>query len=133
LLQFPFLKLTAEQNLGLKKKEKHCIIHKEQNLSNHGDIRRKNMSIFEAIMLLCFGAAWPFSIYKSYTSRSVQGKSAFFLVIVLLGYVAGMLHKIIYQYDMVFYLYLLNFIMVSTDFLLYLRNSRFVTVSDTSK
>jgi hypothetical protein len=82
------------------------------------------MSIFEALMLICFGAAWPFSIYKSYVSRSVQGKSAFFLIIVLLGYVAGILHKLIYQYDMVIYLYILNFIMVSADFILYLRNSR---------
>lgn len=82
------------------------------------------MSIFEAIMLICFGAAWPFSIYKSYVSRSVQGKSAFFLIIVLVGYVAGILHKLFYQYDMVIYLYILNFIMVSIDFILYLQNSR---------
>lgn len=84
------------------------------------------MSIFEALMLICFGAAWPFSIYKSYVSRSVQGKSAFFLIIVLLGYVAGILHKLFYQYDMVIYLYILNFFMVSADFLLYLRNSRLI-------
>lgn len=31
------------------------------------------MSIFEVIMLICFGAAWPFSIYKSYTSTSTSG------------------------------------------------------------
>jgi len=44
------------------------------------------MSIYEIIMLICFGAAWPFAIYKSYTSKSVLGKSALFLVIVLVGY-----------------------------------------------
>ena len=82
------------------------------------------MSIYEAIMLICFGVAWPFSIYKSYVSRSVEGKSALFLIVVLVGYVAGMLNKIFYQYDMVFYLYLLNFLMVFVDFVLYLRNSR---------
>jgi uncharacterized membrane protein YbjE (DUF340 family) len=82
------------------------------------------MSVFEAIMLICFGAAWPFSIYKSYVSHSVQGKSPFFLIIVLLGYVAGILHKLFFQYDMVIYLYILNFIMVFADYLLYLRNSR---------
>lgn len=82
------------------------------------------MSIFEALMLICFGAAWPFSIYKSYVSRSVQGKSAFFLIIVLVGYVSGILHKLFFQYDMVIYLYILNFVMVSIDFILYLRNSR---------
>jgi hypothetical protein len=82
------------------------------------------LSLFEVIMLICFGAAWPFSIYKSYISRSVEGKSAVFLIVVLIGYVAGILHKLFYQYDMVIYLYLLNFVMVLMDFVLYLRNSR---------
>jgi len=45
------------------------------------------MSIFEMLMLLCFGAAWPFSIYKSYKSKSVDGKSPYFLVILILGYI----------------------------------------------
>lgn len=80
------------------------------------------MSIFEMLMLLCFGAAWPFSIYKSYKSKSVAGKSPIFLVILMVGYVFGILHKIVYAYDVVVYLYALNLIMVSTDFLLYLRN-----------
>lgn len=82
------------------------------------------MSIFEIIMLLCFGAAWPFSIYKSYKSRSINGKSFLFLLIVLLGYIAGILHKLFYSYDHVIYLYILNMIMVGTDMLLYLRNCR---------
>ncbi|WP_425448478.1 PQ-loop domain-containing transporter [Dethiothermospora halolimnae] len=82
------------------------------------------MSIFEIIMLLCFGAAWPFSIYKSYKSKSVEGKSPIFLVILLMGYVAGILHKKIYHYDNVIFLYMLNFLMVSTDLILYIRNSK---------
>jgi len=41
------------------------------------------MSMFEIIMLVCFGAAWPFSIYKSYTSRSNAGKSIFFYLLYL--------------------------------------------------
>ncbi|MEL1136159.1 hypothetical protein AAC978_13315 [Desulfitobacterium sp. THU1] len=86
------------------------------------------MSIFEALMLVCFGAAWPFSIYKSYVSRSVEGKSAFFLIIILIGYVAGILHKLFFQYDLVIFLYVLNLIMVSTDFMLYLRNRRLAKI-----
>ncbi|MGE4413678.1 MAG: PQ-loop domain-containing transporter [Candidatus Caldatribacteriota bacterium] len=82
------------------------------------------MSIFEILMLLCFGAAWPFSIYKSYKSKSVAGKSPIFLLILLVGYVFGILHKILYAYDVVVYLYALNFLMVSTDFMLYLRNTK---------
>lgn len=82
------------------------------------------MSIFEIIMLICFGAAWPLSIYKSYTSRSTEGKSVSFLIVILIGYVAGIMNKIFNQYDAVVYLYLLNFIMVLTDLLIYFRNSR---------
>lgn len=75
-------------------------------------------------MLLCFGAAWPFSIYKSYTSRSSKGKSVGFLIIVIIGYIAGILNKIFYSYDNVIYLYILNLLMVSADTLLYFRNNR---------
>jgi len=80
------------------------------------------MSIFEMLMLLCFGAAWPFSIYKSYKSKSVAGKSPCFLVILILGYIFGILNKILFNYDAVVYLYLLNLIMVTIDFILYLKN-----------
>lgn len=82
------------------------------------------MSFFEVIMLICFGAAWPFSIYKSLTTHSTGGKSLPFLVIVFLGYIAGILHKYYYDRDIVIYLYLLNLVMVAVDILLYLRNSR---------
>jgi hypothetical protein len=75
-------------------------------------------------MLLCFGAAWPFSIYKSYKSRKNAGKSVIFLGIVLLGYIAGIIHKVYYSYDAVIYLYILNTIMVAVDMLLYARNWR---------
>ncbi len=80
------------------------------------------MSVFEITMLVCFGAAWPVSIYKSLKTRAVAGKSLFFLVIVLVGYVAGILHKLIFQYDLVIFLYGLNALMVGFDIALYLRN-----------
>lgn len=81
------------------------------------------MSIFEAIMLICFGAAWPFSIYKSYKSRSNAGKSLVFMLIVEVGYISGMVHKILYNFDLVFYLYALNSLLVATDMLLFRRNA----------
>jgi hypothetical protein len=82
------------------------------------------VSIFEIIMLLCFGAAWPFSIYKSYTARKNAGKSVIFLFIVLIGYAAGIIHKILHSRDFVIYLYILNGLMVITDIALYWRNAR---------
>lgn len=82
------------------------------------------MSIFEIIMLLCFGAAWPISIYKSLKSRSVSGKSVIFLYVIMIGYVAGIVNKLVYNMDWVILLYGINLIMVFTDTLLYYRNSR---------
>ena len=82
------------------------------------------MSIFEITMLTCFGAAWPVSIWKSIKSKSAKGKSLPFMIIIGLGYVAGMLHKIFYNFDPVFYLYFLNFLMVSADILLYFMNKK---------
>jgi len=80
------------------------------------------MSIYEAIMLVCFGAAWPASIYKSFQSRTARGKSLAFLFIVLAGYVSGILHKFYYSLDWVLTLYVLNGIMVLLDIVLTFRN-----------
>ena len=82
------------------------------------------MSIFEALMLMSFGAAWPIQLYKSYTSRRTAGKSIVFSYVVIFGYLAGITHKLLYSRDIVLGLYILNFIMVSCDVLLYYRNKR---------
>jgi hypothetical protein len=81
------------------------------------------MSVFEIVMLLCFGAAWPSSIHKSYVSRTSKGKSLFFLFIVLVGYGCGILHKVFYSFDWVILFYLLNGVMVVIDMVLYFRNA----------
>ena len=80
------------------------------------------MSIFEIIMLVCFGAAWPVSIYKSWKTRQIAGKSLPFLLIILVGYAAGILHKLVFHFDLVIYLYALNAVMVGIDAGLYIRN-----------
>jgi hypothetical protein len=80
------------------------------------------MSIFEILMLICFGCAWPFSIYKSYKSKSNTGKSVLFLYIIFFGYIAGVSHKLIYNFDFVIYLYVLNGTLVLIDLILFYRN-----------
>ncbi|HNW30537.1 MAG TPA: hypothetical protein PKN50_18825 [Spirochaetota bacterium] len=82
------------------------------------------MSIFEIIMLICFGSAWPFSIYRSWKSKSVKGKSLVFLFIVMVGYLAGIMHKVFFNYDNVIYLYITNFSLVTIDTALYFRNRK---------
>ena len=80
------------------------------------------MSPFEILMLVCFGAAWPFSIYKSWRSREVAGKSVVFLFVIFAGYVSGAVHKVFYSFDTVIILYILNGVMVLIDILLYFHN-----------
>jgi hypothetical protein len=82
------------------------------------------MSVFEIIMLLCFGAAWPFSIARSLRSRSTSGKSLVFLRVVMAGYAAGIVHKALYARDFVLWMYAFNMLMVATDTVLWLRNRR---------
>jgi uncharacterized membrane protein YbjE (DUF340 family) len=80
------------------------------------------MSIFEVTMLICFGSAWPASIYKSISSKTAKGKSMAFLIIVFVGYMAGILHKLFYNLDWVVTLYALNGLMVLIDISITLRN-----------
>lgn len=46
------------------------------------------------------------------------------MLTILLGYVAGAINKWLYNFDAVFYLYLLNILFVFIDLGLYIRNSR---------
>jgi hypothetical protein len=80
------------------------------------------MSIFEAGMLVCFGISWPVNIYKSVKSRTAAGKSVIFLYLVWVGYLSGIINKLINNFDLVFWLYVLNALMVSADIVLYYRN-----------
>ena len=88
--------------------------------------------IFEIIMVLCFGASWPFNVARSYKARTAKGKSLVFLVCILVGYIAGITSKLINEQYMasfsekwyVLFFYVLNFVMVSIDFVLYFRNKR---------
>jgi len=81
------------------------------------------MSTLEAGMMLCFGFAWPINIYKSFRSRSNEGKSLLFLIVIWLGYLFGIINKILYNNDFVLWLYVINIVMVSVDIALYYRNN----------
>lgn len=85
--------------------------------------------ILEAVMVICFGISWPMSIMKSYKSHTAKGKSLFFLFMIWIGYVAGVIWKLIelnetgvFKYPS--YFYILNLIMVSIDICLYFRNRK---------
>ena len=83
------------------------------------------MSIFEALMLIGFGLAWPFNICKSIKSKTAAGKSFSFMITIEIAYLCGIAHKVFYSFDAVIWLYILNFLMVLTDLLLMCRNRKF--------
>ena len=76
------------------------------------------MNIFEAIMLICFGASWPVSIWKTFKVKNPVGKSVGFLWLIIIGYVAGIINKVLGKTDWVLALYILNTVMVSADLFL---------------
>ncbi len=81
--------------------------------------------ILEVVMVVCFGLSWPASIAKSIRAKTSKGKSLFFLCCVLFGYAAGITGKFLanrLNYVVVFYI--INFLMVFTDLLLYLHNQK---------
>jgi len=82
-------------------------------------------SVFESIMLVCFGLSWPISVWKSWTSKSTKGKSIIFTAAILIGYLFGIMGKILnHNINYVLVLYLINVIFVTIDFCLYFVNKR---------
>ena len=88
--------------------------------------------ILEIVMILSFGASWPFNVVRSFKARTAKGKSPAFLFLILIGYVAGIVAKLTNSAYMaefstkwyVLIFYIINFIMVAVDLGLYVRNRR---------
>lgn len=86
--------------------------------------------ILEIIMIVSFGASWPLNVMKSWRARTTKGKSIAFLCLILFGYVAGIASKLVNPDYManfaakwyVLFFYVLNFIMVAADTVIYVRN-----------
>lgn len=82
------------------------------------------MGIFEFLMLFCFGFSWPFSIAKSLRSKSTKGKSLVFMVLIFSGYVFGIIHKVLNDFNWVTWIYVTLLCLVSFDLALYFRYRR---------
>ncbi len=81
-----------------------------------------DISIHEATMLLCFGLSWPVSVIKTFRAKSVSGKSPFFILLIAIGYMSGITHKVLYSRDWLVTLYVFNLSMVLLDLFLYTRS-----------
>lgn len=88
--------------------------------------------ILEIVMIVSFGASWPVNVVKSYKARTAKGKSLLFLLLIFFGYIAGIASKLVNEAYMaqigqkwyVLFFYILNFIMVGADVVMYFRNTR---------
>ncbi len=88
--------------------------------------------ILEVLMVVSFGASWPFNVIKAYKARTAKGKSLLFLCLILFGYIVGIASKLVNDAYManfadkwyVLFFYCLNFIMVSADLIVYFRNKK---------
>lgn len=80
----------------------------------------------EAIMLICFGCSWPMNLVKNYRCRSAKGMSLPFILLLIIGYIAGISAKLINGITVhnlfVFIVYLINLMMVTANLFVYFRN-----------
>ena len=83
------------------------------------------MKIFEIVMLICFGLSWPISVYQSIKTKSTKGKSVFFIFAVIIGYVSGIIGKVVNgDVNYVLVLYCINLAVVTADLVIYYVNKK---------
>jgi len=83
-------------------------------------------SIFETIMLVCFGFSWPMNLIKAYNAKTAKGTSLPFILLIITGYIAGITAKIVGgQINYVLVAYLLNLAIVLMNLAVYFRNLSF--------
>ena len=81
--------------------------------------------IFEALMVILFGLSWPISIVKSARSRTAKGKSMIFSILISIGYVCGIISKLVgHNLTYVFIFYVINLVAVCIDIGFCLRNKK---------
>lgn len=86
--------------------------------------------LLEAAMIICFGISWPMNVIKAWKSRTAKGTSVLFYIFIFVGYLAGIACKILlvrqgrYQYNYVFFFYILNSLLVGSGIAIYFRNRR---------
>jgi hypothetical protein len=86
----------------------------------------------EAFMIVSFGLSWPMNISKAWKARTTKGTSLLFMGFINLGYVAGIISKIILMTNgkfsglwtakLGFAFYIINFLMVTVGICIYFRN-----------
>ena len=87
-------------------------------------------------MLVCFGFSWPLNAYKSYKARTAKGKSLPFLLMIFIGYIFGIVSKLLNENGFhwyVMFFYVLNILMVILDVGLYFHNRHLDKLAEHAK
>ncbi len=83
-------------------------------------------SIFEAIMLVCFGFSWPMNLIKAYRARTAKSTSLPFILLIITGYISGIVAKFLNGVHIgnlyVLIAYFINLAIVSLNLIVYFRN-----------
>lgn len=81
-------------------------------------------NFLEGFMMVCFALSWPASIWRSWKAGSNSGKSLLFLLLILVGDIAGVSAKLLDKQTGLFCVYCMNTTLVATDVAIYCRNHR---------
>ncbi len=82
--------------------------------------------ILETLMLVCFGLSWPVNVMKNVRARSAKNMSLPFILLICLGYVAGISAKILTgNITYVLAVYIINLAIVSVNIVVYIINRRY--------
>lgn len=77
----------------------------------------------EALMLVCFGFSWPISLIKNIKAKSARNMSLQFILLIITGYIAGIVAKLISgRINYVLIVYLFNLAVVSVNLAVYFYN-----------
>lgn len=82
-------------------------------------------SALEAMMLVCFGLSWPLNLIKNIKAKTAKSMSLKFIILIVLGYIAGIMAKIISgNINYVLAIYILNLAIVSVNIVVYFINTK---------
>ena len=89
-------------------------------------------TIFEGIMILCWGISWPAAVIKTYKTKNVEGISILFLWFVFLGYISGLMFKMFEalgsgHINPVTILYIINLVFVGSELVMYYKYRKVLT------
>ncbi len=88
-------------------------------------------SVFEIIMLVCFGFSWPMNVIKAVRARTAKNMSLPFILLIISGYIAGITAKLIsHQITFVLAVYVINLAIVAVNLAVYFRNRQLDIISD---